>query len=310
MADNKNHFLTMKQELKPAICVLNPDDVYNLKKNYPEDSYYCVTPYEVLELQKQGVTIPASPHLQEGLVLTREPNSYGYYYRTDDTDSRVINERCLAIEAILSYLGGKEFHYSETSSFRSRQKFNVGVEGGLKKSGIDVSNKTDVGGDSSQGQDEGKVVVAQWSGVYTKKGYERAVELARVNGLINDPQIAALLEQRLPTHPNPIASQEYHVNVTADLDKSLHVLEDISANLKDKIGAHLKVDVSTSRKIDQAATVDFFVSFGPIPIELTEKAIKDEERQAPQRKGVKWLWPIVVIFALLFVAGLLFLVLK
>ena len=266
------------QDLKPALCILNPDDVYNLKNNHAEDSYYCITPYEALEMQRQGISFPVEPHLQEGLVLTREPHGKGYYYRTDETDCRVINERCLAIEAILSYLGGKEFRYSETSSFRSNQSTDIGVNLGGNKSGIEINNNTEVNTCTTQGETGGKIVAAQWSGNYTHEGYMRAVELAKVNGLITDSTIAALLEQRLPSHPNPISSQEYHVNVTADLDKSIHVLEDISANLQDKVGGHLKVDINTSRKVDQSATVDFFVSFGPIPVEVTKNAIEAEKR--------------------------------
>jgi len=297
------------QDLKPALCILNPDDVYNLKNNHAEDSYYCITPYEALEMQSHGITFPVEPHLQEGLVLTREPHGRGYYYRTDETDCRVINERCLAIEAILSYLGGKEFRYSETSSFRCKHSADIDVELGGKKSGIEVDNTTGVNTHTNQGEKGDKSVTAQWSGNYTHEGYLRAVELAKVNGLITDPTIAALLEQRLPSHPNPIASQEYHVNVTADLDQSIHVLEDISANLQDKVGGHLKVDVNTSRKVDQSATVDFFVSFGPIPIEVSQKAIEDEKRLTPRGKDRKWLWVTIVTAAIMAIGVALFIVL-
>ena len=287
------------KDLKPALCILNPDDVYNIKNNYAEESYYCITPYEVLEMQSQGISFPVEPHLQEGLVLTRDPHGSGYYYRTDETDCRVINERCLAIEAILSYLGGIEFRYSETSSFRSKHTIDIDVEVGGKKSGVEVDTNTNVNISTNQGETGGKIVSAKWSGNYTHEGYLRAVELAKANGLISDPTIATLLEQRLPSHPNPISSQEYHVNVTADLDKSVHVLEDISANLKDKISGHLKVDVNTSRKVDQSATVDFFVSFGPIPIEVSQKTIEDEKRFAPHRKNRKWLWLAIASSAII-----------
>lgn len=297
------------QDLKPALCILNPDDVYNLKNNHAEDSYYSITPYEALELKSQGVSFPDEPHLQEGLVLTREPHGRGYYYRTDETDCRVINERCLAIEAILSYLGGKEFRYSETSSFRSKQSADIDAELGGKKSGIEVDNQTEVNTYTNQGETGDKSATAQWSGNYTHEGYLRAVEAAKVNGLINDPAIATLLEQRRPSHPNPIASQEYHVNVTADLDKSIHVLEDIRANLQNKIGGQLKVDVNTSRKVDQSATVDFFVSFGPIPIEVTQKAIEDEKRLTPRGKNRKWLWAAIVTAAIIAIATVLIIVL-
>lgn len=290
------------QDLKPALCILNPDDVYNLKNNHAEDSYYCITPYEALEMQSQGISFPDEPHLQEGLVLTREPHGRGYYYRTDETDCRVINERCLAIEAILSYLGGKEFRYSESSSFRSKRTLDIDTEAGGKKNGIEIDNKTGVNTHTNQGDTGDKSVTAQWSGNYTHEGYLRAVKLAEVNGLINEPAIATLLEQRLPTHPNPIASQEYHVNVTADLDKSIHVLEDISANIQDKIGGHLKVDVNTSRKVDQSTTVDFFVSFGPIPLEVSQKAIEDEKRVAPSGKNRKWLWVTIATVAIIAIA--------
>ena len=252
--------------------------------------------------------MPTDPHLQEGLVLTKEPNRLAYYYRTDETDCRVINERCLAIEAILSYLGGKEFKYSETSSFRSQRKTDVDVNVGFKKSGIDIGNQTDVNTSEKQDQSGDKIVAALWDGKYTKEGYMRAVELAKVNGLLSDPAIAALLEQRTPQHPNPIYRQEYHVNVTADLDRSVHVLEDISANLKDKIRGNLKVDVKTSRKIDQQSTVDFFVSFGPIPVEVTQQAVKEDARQLrssePGRR-FRWIWPAIAIAALAAVAALL-----
>lgn len=295
------------QDLMPALCILNPDDVYNLKNYHAEDSYYCITPYKALEMKSQGISFPVEPHMQEGLVLTRESTGKGYYYRTDETDCRVINERCLAIEAILSYLGGKEFRYSETSSFRSKHSVDVDVAVGVKKGGIEVDNTTDVDIHTSQGETGDKTVSAQWSGNYSHEGYLRAVELAKVNGLSTDPTIASLLEQRRPSHPNPITSQEYHVNVTADLDKNIHVLEDISANLKDKISGHLKVDVKTSRKVDQSSTVDFFVSFGPIPTEVSQKAIEDEKHVSP--RGKRWLWPVVAIAAVVIIATVLIIVL-
>lgn len=297
-----------ESELKPAICVLNPDDVYKLKEYHAEDSYYCVTPHEALALQQQGVSLPSTPHLQEGLVLTKEPNRLAYYYRTDETDCRVINERCLAIEAILSYLGGKEFKYSETSSFRSRRTVGVDVNAGFKKGGIDVGNQTGVDTDENIGQSGDKTVAALWDGKYTKDGYNRAVELAKVNGLLSDPAIAALLEQRTPQHPNPISRQEYHVNVTADLDKNVHVLEDISANLKGKIKGNLKVDVNTSRNLDQQSTVDFFVSFGPIPVEVNQQAVLEEAcltHSSESGRRFRWVWPAIAIAALVAVAALL-----
>jgi hypothetical protein len=297
-----------ESELKPAICVLNPDDVYNLRKNHSEDSYYCVTPHEALALQEQGVSLPATPHLQEGLVLTKMPNGLGYYYRTDETDCRVINERCLAIEAILSYLGGKEFRYSESSSFRSHHKVDVDVEAGFKKGGIEGDNSTQVNTDVAQGAIGDKSVTALWNGKYTKEGYARAVELAKANGLFTDPAISTLLEQRSPKHPNAILLQEYHVNVTADLDKNVHVLEDISANLKGKFRGNLKVDVQTSRKIDTRSTVDFFVSFDPIPVEEAQAAAEEEARLISSQESnhrFNWVWPAIAIIALVAVVALL-----
>lgn len=297
-----------ESELKPAICVLNPDDVYDLRKNHSEDSYYCVTPHEALALQEQGVSLPASPHLQEGLVLTKMSNGLGYYYRTDETDCRVINERCLAIEAILSYLGGKEFSYSESSSFRSHRQVDIDVEAGFKKGGIEGDNVTQVNTDEAQGMIGDKSVTALWDGKYTKEGYKRAVELAKANGLFMDPTISTLLEQRSPQHPNAILRQEYRVNVTSDLDKNVHVLEDIKANLKGKFRGNLKVDVQTSRKIDKSSRVVFSVSFDPIPVEEAQAAAEEEARlvssQKPNRR-FNWVWPAIAIVALAAVVALL-----
>lgn len=292
-------------ELKPAICILNPDDVYNIKEMHAEDSYYCITPFEAISLQKEGVILPSDPFLQEGLVLTKVPDRAEYYYRTDETDCRVINERCLAIEAILSYLGGKEFRYSETSSFKANHKVGVDVGLEFEKSNLDANNGTNVNVEDATGSSGDKTVSAQWGGRYTHEGYLRAVELARVNGLASDPAIAALLEQRTPKHPNPISLQEYHVNVTADLDKNVRVLEDINAKLKDKISGGLKVDVRTSRKIEKASTVDFFISFGPIPVEEAQKAHDIENRVGVTSRN-KWLWPIITVTFIAIVAAIIY----
>ena len=296
------------QDLTPALCILNPDDVFNLRKNHKEDCYYCKTPYEVLEMKSQGISFPVEPHLQEGLVLTRESTGKGYYYRTDETDCRVINNRCLAIESILSYLGAKEFRYSETSSFRGKHSEDIDIEVGVKKGGIDVDSTMGVNTNTNKGKTGDETASAKWmSGYYSHESYLRAVNAAKVNGLITDPVIASLLEQRRPGHPNPIVSQEYHVNVTADLDKNIHVLEDISANLKDKIGGHLKVDVKTSRKVDQSSSVDFFVSFAPSPTEVYQQAIEDEKKVPP--RGNRWLWPVIAIAAVVIIATVLIIVL-
>lgn len=297
------------ENLKQFLCILNPDDVSNLKKNHTEASYYCITPYEYLEMKNQGVTFPEEPHLQEGLVLTRDSSRRGYYYRTDETDCRRINERCLAIEAILSYLGGKEFRYSESSSFRSNRSVGVGVKGNIEKGGLTVDNTTEVSTTKNESKGGEKVAEAEWSGEYTYEGYSKAVELAEANGLIADPAIASLLVQRHPSHPNPIAYQGYHVNVTEDLDKNIHVLEDLSVKLKDKIGGQLTVDVSTSRKVNESATVDFFVSFGPIPVEESKQKesqtdLQEEKKKLPSRRNHhKWLWPVIVVFALAAIAA-------
>lgn len=292
------------RQLKPAVCILNPDDVYNMKANFANDSYYCITPYEAVDMQNQGISFPVDPHIQEGLVLTRNPDGDGYYYRTDESDGRIINERCLAIEAILSYLGGKEFRYSESSSFKSNLSSGITVDVNAKRWCNSIDNTTQENKSTSEQECKDKAVAAQWSGNYTHAGYLRAVELAKSNGLISDPTIAALLEQRLPSHPNPIAAQEYHVNITSDLDNNIHILEDLSINIANKIGVGLKVDLNSSRKLDSSSTVDFFVSFGPIPQEVSKMAQEKEEARLlhNEKKGFKWLWvvtaAIVIIGAL------------
>ncbi len=272
------------EELKTAICILNPDEVYNLRNNHPSDGYYCITPYEALELQKSGIEFPSEPHIQEGLVLIRNTNNDGYYYRTEETDARIINERCLAIEAILSYLGGKEFRYSETSSFRSDVSNSINAEASVKKATWSAEASAEDKKTESQETVGKKSASAKWGGHYTHKGYLRATELAKENGLLNDPTIAMLLEQRTPDHPNPIEEQEYHVAITADLDQNLHTLSDLTFGLKGLVGVDLKVDIKSSRKVGQASTVDFYVSFAPIPQEEKEVYIKEEEQKQKEER--------------------------
>ena len=298
-------------ELKPAICVLNPDDVYNLKEKYPEESYYCLTPYDAIELKKAGVSFPEDTPLKEGLILTRDANRRGYYYRTNETDCRIINERCLALEAILSYLGGKEFRYAETTSFRGNHQVGVNVDANVKvpKVSLGVSNNTDVETDKDLGESEEKIVSAKWEGKYTREGYIRAHKLAEINGLLNDPKIASSFEQRTPSHPNPIETQEYHVNITADLDNNVRVLNELQGKLKNKVDVELKVNVETSRSMNQASTVDFFISFGPIPKEETRNVNTCEDISPIVRRRKKWLWPTIASVVIVTIATILFIVL-
>ena len=106
-----------KSNLKPVICILNPDDKYYLQKysNCTDSLPYCVTIKDVRDLKNRGVDIPDT-YIKENTILTQLPGKNKYIFRKPEDENSMIESRIKTVGVILSYLGAKSCSISFSSS--------------------------------------------------------------------------------------------------------------------------------------------------------------------------------------------------
>ena len=292
-------------ELQPVICVLNPDDVYQIK-NFGGESKYkpcIVTPYDVQRLKDKGISFPSN--IIEGTFLSLSPDQKSYYEQTSEQDIDIVRNRMLAIEYIVSYLGGKEFRLTASSEEEWSKIVGVNVEiGASVEKGVEapneaqknpgskdnVGNKIIIGGkaganvnkDQHSKSEQKSLSHAEWGGNFTAEGYNRAKEIAKENGIIDFEVIKYLLEMRNPMHPNPIKEQLYLVDLRSDLEKNIKVAGEIRSCAIFKsiqAGAHISCDVKNESKSSSHTKFGFYATFGPIKHDTPEERMASTKGQ-------------------------------
>jgi len=261
----------MKNELKPVVCIVNPDDKHNISRQ--PDSHcleYCITPYEIAKLKEEGVIFP-DDKLIEGMILMKKPgNSKEYYYRTADDEYRLITERISNIELILSYLGAYQSNLHEETSQKNVKSLttDVKVEGegkaGLTPTPINVESETKVSTEKDANNHIEIDSSVKWKGAYTRESYEKAKEIARDSGLEQDEVIRNLIEMRDPSHPNPIDEKIYSFNLRSDFKNNCSVAADVKATFDGLLSANINVNVEVNSQLEKMEYGDIKVAFGKL----------------------------------------------
>lgn len=277
-----------KSNLKPVICILNPDDKYYLQKysNCTDSLPYCVTINDVKDLQNRGVDIPET-YRKENTILTLLPGKDKYIFRKPEDENNMIESRIKTVGDILSYLGAKSCSISFSSSNKadSDSHVGVGVNVGVHcKAGygttsvgqdVDVDAKVNVNNSKSSVNEMRLLSENQWPGNYTEEGYNRAKELAFESGLDEDPGIKSLLEQRNPCHPSPVSSSRYKIELYSSMKKSLEIATNIQVGVSKSLGlpmgagasgsVNVGIDVNVEKNsyAENHEIMDMQVVFGP-----------------------------------------------
>lgn len=298
-----------KSDLKPVICILNPDDKYYLQRdsNCIDSLPYCVTINDVRDLKKQGVEI--SDNLcKENIILTQLPGQKKYIFRRPEDENSMIENRIKKIGDILSYLGAKSCVISFSSKSKADMDSHVGVgvdvdakgKVGVKDSsiekGVDVNAQVDVNKSYGVVSEKNLLSENQWPGSYSEEGYKRAKEIALESALDEDLGIISMLEQRNPCHPNPVLSNHYRVELYSSMKKSLEIATDIqtgvskSLNLpktsvSGSVNVGINVNVEKNEYAESHEIMDMQIEFGPF---IPKKASAPDMRDAttlPQPAG-------------------------
>lgn len=259
--------------LPSVICILNPDDAYYLKEyeQQPDIDYKSIlTPYDVQQMQIHGVDF-SGVAIHENSILMRDCGQRKYIVRTPLTDSNSVEKRGHCVEQIVSYLGGIDFTWGESSIKDINGKVLVGVkEGAFAK---EPGSRKVVSYDHSVGVDTGldlkkkkqlQSSASFYGGKYTVEGYNRAVEIAKETGLYQSDDIRSLLEERNPNHPNPLKRKAYQVDVVSDLKANVDVATKMQASIGKILGANLDVNVDAAFRDGSSHSVVFEATFGPV----------------------------------------------
>ncbi|MBR6091590.1 MAG: hypothetical protein IKQ09_02090 [Bacteroidales bacterium] len=302
-----------EQQLKPVVCVMNPDDIYWIKekKELSKFSGSFLSPYEAKEMETtQGVEFP---EIRENVIFMLDPTVKNrYIIRTESSDAYIVERRINAIEVIVSLLGGKNFKViSERKANKSNgTQVEVKVNVGTPKVG--VNNNTKVGTNTIQNGEITIVATAEFKGEYSEENYFKAEAIAKQYGLFNEPTISSLLMTRHPDNCNEILKKTYSVNTCKDLKENLEVAEDLKVNVMNAVKVDVDVNVKTSHDERYIEAFEFEVEFGPV------KA--DPRAQQERKKGTtgckkehnlsKWLIWIMGATIIALASGLIYILLK
>ena len=252
-----------KQQLKPVVCIMNPDDIYWIREHSNiKLAENLLTPYEAQELVEQGVSFPV---FKDNVIFMINPLEEGKYIeRTESTDEDIIEKRINAIEVIVSYLGGKRFKAISKRKKEKGRSTQVGVNVKVETSKVDINSQTEV--EKKTGSTDGTeiFVSADFEGEYSVENYYIAEAIAKQYGLDNDSEIQKLLKLRHPSNCNTVRRQTYRVNTCKDLKDNLKVAEELKVGVLKAVNVGVEANVNTSSDERYIEVFEFEVEFGPV----------------------------------------------
>lgn len=261
------------KKLKSVICVLNPDDVFKIKEDSESKCQNnLMTPYEIEKFKKDNDGILFPETIREGAILMLSDDKKGYHLSSDEES--IISKRICAIQLIVSYLGGVDFKakdtHSEDSLRKSQMKYKSEIDGNYNGISGSFDVNLDVEAEAHHKKNGEATLESHSSGLYTKEGYKRAVEIADKYGLRTNPVIENLLDLRHPAHPNPIDQQTYEISLISDFTEKLDVVENIQSSISSNfsLNCQTKLDIKETliENLKKARIFRFSASFGNVVI--------------------------------------------
>lgn len=293
-----------KQQLKPIVCIMNPDDIYWIREHSNiKLAENLLTPYEAQKLVEQGVSFPV---FKDNVIFMINPLEEGKYIeRTESTDEDIIEKRINAIEVIISYLGGKRFKAISKRKNEKGRSTQVGVNVKVETPKVDVNSQTEV--EKRTGSTDGTeiFVSADFEGEYSVENYHIAEAIAKQYGLDNDNEIQKLLKLRHPSNCNAVRRQTYRVNTCKDLKDNLKVAEELKVGVLKAVNVGVEANVNTSSDERYIEVFEFEVEFGPVKKTKTSKTSLENDEVSNKTKENKWIfWVMGGVIAAL-AAGLI-----
>lgn len=293
------------RRMNDVVCVLNPDVRYQLIHYYAVDEASMTTPYDLVELERQGMKMPT---IKENVLLARHPYEQQLFELNEQSEDKIVLERIQNIMTILSYLGAKYCKIKSTSLKLNDKSKNISGSFGVD---------TTQGGGGMSGEyqktthNHGTTAVmsgGRWPGVYTLEGYKKAIVVAERCGLNSDSTVATILEGRNPEHPSPMMEMCYSVDVRSDLDEMKKTSLDLRAKIENaKIGGELSGGYAKANSESRHNTLDFEVEFGPLdvikPTKKRNDTITDDETMS-DNSSIKKNLPVIILSSIVLILAI------
>ena len=188
------------------------------------------------------------PSFEEGMVLVLDRINDTYYPITSAKDILPQNKN-RAIDHIAALLGAKSIVREIVTRQIAKRQFDA-------SGNIRILKVKAEGSFSEQEkilQEKKYTGKKTFPGNRTEEGYNLAMEYCTQTGLIYDPEIKRMLEDRNPNHPNPISTEEYTVSLTDEVEQ----LTEYAFSLKYLGGAF-----SLSAKVSESLENSYEMSLG------------------------------------------------
>ena len=182
------------------------------------------------------------PSFQEGMILILDRINNRYYSVSNAADE-ITQNKDRAIDKIAALLGARSIE-REVIHFNTKKR-ELSADGKI--------NVWKVNASASYKETEQQKIEKRFKGVkefrgnHTREGYQQALNFCKETGLIYDPAIKRMLEDRNPDHPNPLLSESYNVTLTNEVENAIEAAFSLSFLKCFSVSANVKEAISTSR---------------------------------------------------------------
>lgn len=240
-----------------TIHVVSPEKAVNYKWEKGSEKLKNISILSVDELNALPVETRnkyfQTPVLEEGMVLILDRINNTYYPIATAKETLPQNKN-RAIDHIAALLGAKSIKREIVTRQTSKRKFDA--SGNIQV----VLFKADSNYSKQEKEMMEKKYTGQksFAGTRTLDGYNQAVAYCKQTGLINDPGIYSMLEDRNPNHPNPILAEEYAISLTNEVEE----ITELAFNLTYGTIFSLSGKINEALESSHEMTLSFNVEYG------------------------------------------------
>lgn len=192
-------------------------------------------------------------HFSEGMVLVKDPIN-NRYIRAEEANEKLPKLKNDAIDHIVSLLGAKRIRRSVIQYDEEKQELDA--SGNIKV--FKMSASANYSSVEIEAKKKEFTREKRFSGNRSVEGYNQALEYCEKNGLIYDPEIRQILEDRAPSHPNPVTSDSYKITLTSESAKAMEAAFSLSYLGCFSLSAAVKESISIKRMV----IIEFEVEYG------------------------------------------------
>lgn len=191
-------------------------------------------------------------HFEEGMVLILDSINQRYY-PAKTSIQEIPRNKDMAIDHIAALLGARKIVRSVVTVDVQKREFSA--DGSIRICSFN-SNGSYTSSEKTKAEKQyagTKSYVGNWS----ERGYNEALEYCKKTGLIYEPGIRQMLEDRKPGHPNPKLSEDYIVTLTNGVEEATEAAFSLNYIPVFSLSANVKEVIETSRETTLKLRIEY-----------------------------------------------------